>query len=195
MNDDELVALLPWYANDTLDAEERGAVDALLQRSAEARAELAFIRQLARQVRTEPEVQASDLGWQRLKRDLKAKPEFSANRWWRPGLAVAASLVVALQLAILVQPQETDNTQLLSQGTSQPLADHWLLQLEFREETSWQALSQLLLELDARLVDGPSSIGLVRIAVPAGERFDSAEQLLQYLAAQRAVAHAALEGE
>jgi len=195
MNDDELLALLPWYANGTLDEGERRAVDALLENSTEARAELAFTRQLAQQVQAEPPLQASDLGWQRLKRELKAEPAAAASRWWRPGLAVAASLAAALQVAILVQPEETDPMQLLGQGSARSRVNHWLVQLEFREETSWQALSELLLELDARLVDGPSSIGLVRIAVPTGDRFDSPDQLLQHLEAQSAVVHAALENE
>ena len=39
--DDDLRALLPWYLNGTLAADERVRVEALLQRSADTREELA----------------------------------------------------------------------------------------------------------------------------------------------------------
>jgi anti-sigma factor RsiW len=203
MNEQELAALLPWYANGTLGEDEKHAVENWLAESRDARAQLAFIQTLARDVQSAPAAQASDLGWQRLKRELKnqrgsetPKAGKTAGSWWRPGLAAAAAVVIALQIGILVQPQKEAANQHLLSGNPTALANHWLIQVEFRDETAWQSLSKLLLDLDARLIDGPSSIGLVRIAVPAGEgRFSSPDQLLDYLANQNTVVHAALESE
>ena len=71
MNDEEIASLLPWYINDTLSEAERGEVEALLERSSQARNELNFLLQLSQQIKNEPADQASELGWRRLQREIK----------------------------------------------------------------------------------------------------------------------------
>lgn len=197
--DDDLRALLPWYLNGTLAADERARVEALLQRSAEARDELAGLRQLAPAVKHAEQQHnnahgaPAELGWARLQRSLQQEPTAARRDWWKPSLAAAAALVVALQLGILMRPAPTDmDWQLQSGGPQQVLSGGYRVQLRFVEHAQWQQVRGLLLEVDAVLVDGPSALGIVQVHVPADRRFADGQALLQWLQQQPVVQHAAL---
>jgi anti-sigma factor RsiW len=197
--DDDLRALLPWYLNGTLAADERVRVEALLQCSAAAREELAGLRQLApalkqaEQQRNQAQGAPTELGWARLQRSLQQEPAAARRDWWKPSLAAAAALVVALQLGILMRPASTDTDwQLQSGGPQQVLSGGYRVQLRFVEHAQWQQVRGLLLEVDAVLVDGPSALGIVQVFVPADRRFTDGQALLQWLQQQPVVQHAAL---
>ena len=197
--DDDLRALLPWYLNGTLAADERARVEALLQRSAAAREELAGLRQLAPAVKQAEQQYSNahsapaELGWARLQRSLQQEPATARRDWWKPSLAAAAALVVALQLGILMRPAPTDTDwQLQSGGQQQVLSGGYRVQLRFVEHAQWQQVRGLLLEVDAVLVDGPSALGIVQVFVPADRRFADGQALLQWLQQQPVVQHVAL---
>jgi hypothetical protein len=199
MNDEEIASLLPWYVNGTLSEAERSEVEALLARSNRARNELEFFRELSKQVKEEPVEKVSELGWRRLQRDIQKLNRDPGSGWWKRGLAVAATLIVALQVGILAQRQDTRvDTRLLGQGavTSQLQGTHWRLQIEFREESDWREISDLIYGLQGTIIDGPSAIGLLHVAIPknSGE-YTSSESLLSWLRQQPQVIHAAVEGD
>lgn len=193
LDDRALLELLPWYLNGTLEGAELAAVEALLLRSAEAREELEVLRRLAAAVREQEQAHEAppfELGWARLQRSLQPAPR---RDWWKPGLAAAAALVVALQLGILMRPAQVDSDwQLQSGGSEQVLSGGYRVQLRFVEHAQWQQIRALLLELDAVLVDGPSALGVVQVHVPADKRFRDGQALLQWLQQQAVVQHAAL---
>lgn len=197
LDDRALLELLPWYLNGTLEGAELAAVEALLLRSAEAREELEVLRRLAAAVREQEqahEAPPSELGWARLQRSLQQAVRPAPRRdWWKPGLAAAAALVVALQLGILMRPAQVDSDwQLQSGGSEQVLSGGYRVQLRFVEHAQWQQIRALLLELDAVLVDGPTALGVVQVHVPADKRFRDGQALLQWLQQQAVVQHAAL---
>lgn len=202
-DDQRLLELLPWYLNGTLEAAERVRVDALLVRSAEAREALQSLRQLAAAVREEEQATnlrqpaPGDLGWARLQRSLRQETAATPRRdWWKPGLAVAAALVLALQIGILLRPAGTDSDwRLQSGGTAQQLlSGGYRVQLRFVEHAQWQQIRGLLLEVDGLLIDGPSALGLVQVHVPTDPRFADGKALLLWLQQQPVVQHAALVG-
>ena len=197
LDDRALLELLPWYLNGTLEGAELAAVEALLLRSAEAREELEVLRRLAAAVREQEQAYEAppfELGWARLQRGLQQEARPAPRRdWWKPGLAAAAALVVALQLGILMRPAQVDSDwQLQSGGSEQVLSGGYRVQLRFVEHAQWQQIRALLLELDAVLVDGPSALGVVQVHVPADKRFRDGQALLQWLQQQAVVQHAAL---
>jgi hypothetical protein len=198
IDDRALLELLPWYLNGTLDPQERANVEALLLRSAEAREELEVLRRLAAAVREQEHGAGQpapfELGWARLQRSLQQEARPAPRRdWWKPGLAAAAALVIALQLGILMRPAQTDsNWRMLGGGQEQVLSGGYRVQLRFVEHAQWQQIRALLLELDALLVDGPSALGVVQVHVPADARFADGQALLQWLQQQAVVQHAAL---
>lgn len=197
LDDRALLELLPWYLNGTLEGVELAAVEALLLRSAEAREELEVLRRLAAAVREQEQAHEAppfELGWARLQRSLQQEAQPAPRRdWWKPGLAAAAALVIALQLGILMRPAQVDSDwQLQSGGSEQVLSGGYRVQLRFVEQAQWQQIRALLLELDAVLVDGPSALGVVQVHVPADKRFRDGQALLRWLQQQAVVQHAAL---
>nr|WP_298145069.1 hypothetical protein [uncultured Pseudomonas sp.] len=200
-NDQRLLELLPWYLNGTLDTAEREQVEALLARSAAAREELQVLRDLAAAVRLDEQATnlrqpaPGELGWARLQRSLRQETAAAPRRdWWKPGLAVAAALVVALQIGILARPAGTDSDWRLQSGGAQQqlLSGGYRLQLRLVDSAQWQQIRELLLEVDALLIDGPSALGVVQVYVPADPRFSDGKALLLWLQQQPVVQHAAL---
>jgi hypothetical protein len=202
-NDQRLLELLPWYLNGSLDATEREQVDALLLRSGEAREALQALRELAAAVRQDEQETnlrqpaPGELGWARLQRSLREEAAPIPRRdWWKPGLAVAAALVVALQVGILARPAAIDSDwRLQSGGAPQQLqSGGYRLQLRFVEHAQWQQIRGLLLEIDGLLIDGPSALGLVQVHVPTDPRFADGKALLLWMQQQPVVQHVALVG-
>jgi hypothetical protein len=206
MNDNDIAALLPWYVNESLTDAEKAAVDELLQRSEDARRELLFLQGLAQKVRAQELPPVSELGWQRLKRTLDAQTQTQSNAtakaaksWWRPGMAAAATLLIALQVGLLVKDNDAADIRLLSGG---PVTTEqaWVLQLEFSDKSTWLDITQLLSRLDARLIDGPSTLGIVRIAVPkavlsdSGQTYSSVTDVIRWLQQQEGIVHVAVDG-
>lgn len=197
-DDEQLRALLPWYLNNRLEATERAEVERWLAASEQARAALAELEALAPAVRAAEQqfnaaaLPPSDLGWARLQRSLAA--EKPRRDWWKPGLAVAAALVLALQLNILLRPAQP--TQWWEpQGREQlPVLGGYRVQLRFAEQARWTQIQQLLQEVDGVIVDGPSALGLIQVQIPPNSRFANAQALLDWLRQQPQVQHVALLG-
>lgn len=198
--DEQLLGLLPWYVNNRLEADERARVDALLQRSPTAREALQTLQRLGaalqaseQQINQEYPLPA-EMGWARLQRSVQSAP--SRRDWWKPGLAVAALLVLSLQLGILLRPvAPVDDWQLQSSGPAQQVLNGgYRVQLRFVEHAQWLQIHKLLREIDARLIDGPTALGMVQVFVPANPRFTDGRAVLQWLQQQALVQHAALLG-
>ncbi|MES2817530.1 MAG: hypothetical protein V4812_00900 [Pseudomonadota bacterium] len=200
-NDQALLELLPWYLNDSLAEPEREQVQALLARSAEARESLDALRRLAQAVRAEEQTLNAEqappleMGWARLQRSLQQQAKAPARRdWWKPSLAAAAALMVALQMGILMRPADTESDWRLQSGagSQQQLSGGYRLQLRFVDQAQWQQVRALLLELDGLLIDGPSVLGMVQVYIPTSQRFADGAALLGWLQQQPVVQHAAL---
>jgi len=138
------------------------------------------------------------LGWARLQRSLAqsapaAKP---ARDWWRPSLAAAAALILALQVGILSRPASVESDwQLQSGGAVQQLTGGYRVQLRFVDHAQWKQVRAFLLDVDGLLVDGPSTLGVMQVYVPANSRFADGQAMLSYLQQQPVVQHAALLGQ
>lgn len=195
MTDEELEQLLPWYVNGTLDDAESAAVEALLERSESARQELNFLRSLSGRIAQESTPAPSELGWQRLRRQLHTPTASAAQRWWKPGIAAAAAVIMALQVMIVVKQPEPYDAELLGSQPATVIENQWVVQVRFDEDHAWSDLMTVVQELNGSIIDGPSSIGLLRIQVLRDRsQFPTEEQLLDWLNAQNGVTHAAIEG-
>ncbi len=206
MTDEELINLLPWYINGTLSTSERDAVEGLLERSEKAREEHGFLLSLSRQVASESPQAPSELGWKRLQRDIRAEKQAAAKhastkQWWKPSLAAAATVMLALQVGFWYQDSTLDNnSRLLSDSLLDNPAllddNYWVIQVEFNQGSDWERVTAVIDRMQGQIVDGPSSMGLLRIAVPQDNgRFGSSEQLVEWLKQQSSISHAAIEGQ
>jgi len=156
--------LLPWLANGTLQGAEQDAVKRHVDGCAECQNELNLLLRLRTTIQSEtlPEG-AGELGLQRLLRQVGKKSK-SPRRWWLSA-ALAASLVIGVQTVMLLQrvPDESLYTPL-----SGPTAREGVLQVEFMPEAREADLRELLRASGARIVDGPSAVGLYRLAIQPG---------------------------
>lgn len=215
LSEKDCLELLPWFLNGTLNETEQQAVSEQLAHSSSLQEELAQLRFLKQHLPPEPEIfPASTLGWKRLQKNILAEQDQpqaevapsaqqteQSRNWFKP-LAIAAMLVITVQVGLLTQKsteQSASSMQLLS-GTPVHVADHqYLLQIEIAPEASWQQLQSLLRNLNADLVQGPSAIGLVHIRLSLdqleldGQAPQSAEAVVSWLQSQSIIEHVALE--
>jgi len=196
-NDENLMALLPWYVNGTLSDDERQAVEALLQRSAEARATLETLQTLQTDIKAELQEPApGELGWKRLQKSIRNQsnpiqiPKAQRDRpIWNRFLAAAAVLIIALQVGLLLKTPTDTTPRLLGTepGTGQ-FENAQIYRLVIAPDAAWSEVLALLQDLNAQLVDGPSALGVVTIAVkPPAEREAA---VLEQLSNHPAIEHA-----
>ncbi len=180
--------LLPWLANDTLEGEEKTAVERHVTDCAECRTELELLRNLRSNLQSEPPADSGELGLQRLLREVRKPPSAAKPRWLLPA-ALAAGLVIAVQTAMLIQPGQ----QLPVYGPlSGPSAGDGMLQVEFMPDAREADLRELLRSAGVRIVDGPSAVGVYRLAVDPGrdpgqvaDQLQSHDTLIRHVAPER----------
>lgn len=204
IDQEALLALLPWYLNGTLDEKEQRAVEQLLEHSQSARDELAVLKKIQQQVLSEKTGDApSELGWQKLKRDIKAADARQVNvttskgggNWYKMA-GVAAVLVICVQFGLLwkhtVQPVDVELLGGAQNAQTDILkAEGLYFQARFEETADWQAINALLDAVQGEIIQGPSALGLVTIRVPIKEQEKEAA-LLDFLATQAVIQHVQL---
>jgi anti-sigma-K factor RskA len=170
-NHRELESLLPFYVNGTLTSEERARVDAALREDAMLRDQARTLEELRTTMHdTDYGQSPGEFGLARLMRDIDrteaaSKSVGTARRHallpW--GLAVAAS---AALLAVSLGWVGTDQTAPYLQASGD--AESSYLTVAFQPDASQSDVSNLLLEQGLVIVDGPSAIGLYRLAPGEG---------------------------
>ncbi len=159
-------ALLPWYVNGTLTDEERAQVEAHLAHCRRCREDVRFLTGLRQGVkRTTDTTTDPELGLKRLMREIDAEP--TARRrtpWWQPSLAAAAVVIVVQGVLLFNLWQRDDDIGMRLAGDTPPPAV--VLQIQFDADAREGEIRALLRSLNARLIDGPSAVGLYRIELP-----------------------------
>lgn len=185
MTDRRLEELLPFAANGTLDPEERAELDAALAADARLAAELKFVEALRDEVRAR-EVTASpgELGLARLRRaiatEAPAAPVAARANWWKVAAVAASALLAVQSAAVLVAPG--DVVRLAGGGGVEAPMDSGagpVLTVAFRADATEAALRQALVAAGVTIVDGPSALGLYRVAPLPGVDAAAAEAALR----------------
>lgn len=184
--------LLPFWVNGTLEGDDLARVKAAVAASGDLRAEAEALRALRARIKARPQDQSpGEMGLARL---MRAIDRDSATNGAAAGLgqrgdlravsgllaasaAIAAVLASALTLA-LTRPAEPVYEQA---SANDPGA---VLTVTFHPEATEAAISALLLEKGLVIVDGPSALGLYRLALPYDT---SPDEAAVYLAAATAV--------
>ncbi len=186
--------LLPWYANGTLEEPERARVEAHLAECARCREELSFLTTLAASVRSADESGApgefgGEFGLKRLLREVGQSPPNRASArgahrtWWRPALAAAAVLVIAVQGVVIGRLyQQTTYLQPLSGPAA---AAGVVLQVRFDPGARESDIRAALQSVDGTLVGGPGALGVYRVRL-RGLADDDAAALARRVAELRA---------
>jgi len=172
----ELEALLPFYVNGTLASEERARLEAALREDAKLRDQARTLEELRTTMHdTDYGQSPGEFGLARLMRDIDRAEAASTSvgtarrhallPW---GLAVAAS---AALLAVSLGWVGTDQTAPYLQASGD--ADGSYLTVAFQPDASQSEVSNLLLEQGLVIVDGPSALGLYRLAPGDGRDIEA----------------------
>lgn len=182
-----LVLLLPWYVNNTLEASEHQQVEQHLRSCLVCRRELIALRKLAAEVKQATDLdvaaEASFAGLQgRLQKKsalpvntvvaFKTQPDVSKSTdnkrqylsfsgYGFKGWAIAASVLLATTLPLLMQQQqEASVASYYTLSAAKPEASHHnQVRVVFAKHLAEKDIDALLKKVNATKVDGPNSVG------------------------------------
>jgi len=169
--DDEISALLVFYANETLEGSEKQAVEAALAADADLRAELDALRALRTEMQADrhqstPVSTPGEFGLARLMRRIdneqihQQRPSASRSRIWQVAAAAAIALFVGQSALVVFAPGRLVEFA----GGSTERAQGPTLKVAFAGQVVEADIRALLLELNLVIVDGPSALGLYVLA-------------------------------
>lgn len=157
--------LLPFYLNETLQGEEKMAVEQALAEDESLRDELLFLQKLQGHLQQPSQSNSpGELGLKRLQRSIKQQstpPEQSVNRWRIATIAACLMLVVQTTNNI----SQTDTYQTAG-GKAEIQYKGQLMSVTFAPDATEQSIRKLLMEANASIVDGPSALGIYYLLVP-----------------------------
>jgi anti-sigma factor RsiW len=172
-------ALLPWFANGTLDGADLALVEAHLRECPRCQREVAWLREFQTAYAGADSAPDAAESFRKLSQQLDA-PEPTPGRWWRlrrawsdlserllpwAPWAVAAQLVVIAALGGLLWSGDRPPGPYRTLGASETAGAGNLI-VVFDPATPEAQLRRLLTALSARLVDGPTAAGAYVLAVP-----------------------------
>jgi len=177
MSREEIEALLAFLANDTLEGEERKAVEAAVAADPQLASELEALKTMRREMQAEDVQSPGEMGLARLMREIDAEAESpvvpqaglpeAANlptapgSFWKIAAVVLFGLVV-VQTAYIGYDGGTDFE--LAGGQEAPVSAEHKIRVAFAADAAEADIRALLLEQGLVIVDGPSAIGLYTLA-------------------------------
>lgn len=196
MTAENIIELMPIYLNGRLGADQMRQVETAIEASDHLKQELAFLQLIETRIKSEHVPSPAAIGWARLKRDIAALESSSQNQaatsshrsgtfLWKTA-AIAASLVLVMESGLLIQQQSQPV------DSYRPLSITELkntVKVKFAADVSETQLRQLLAELQGRIVDGPSALGIYRL------RFENPQSALAQLHASTLVEYAEVANE
>ena len=189
MSREQAEELLVFLANDTLQGDERAAVEAVVEQDAGLTAELEALREMRHSL------QGSDIGHSpgafglaRLMRDIDAETQASvthvaANRpsapsYWKIAAVVLLGLFTAQSAFVYLQDGEgAPDLQLASGGTAVP-AGATMLRVEISPDATFGEVATLFLDLELTIVEGPTAIGFYTLEALDSGSYDQALDVL-----------------
>lgn len=186
MTDRNIIELLPWYINNSLDEEENRIVAEALEKDNELKKEYELLKSLSTAIKSEEIQTPGEMGFARLKRSIKATdkskaltPQTGSNvsRW--KFAAIAASLLLVAQASFMLN--QTDEQQYYRPLGSDTKVQDTIL-ITFSPGVTEQQVRDTLLESQAVIIDGPSAAGIYRVRSSAQNRNITIQKLKSYKA-------------
>jgi len=171
MNNKPIYDLMPWYVNGSLNEQQRKNIEQELANNPELAQEHDFLQELQSQVKQTQVGSPGEFWLHRLRRDISNQSLEKTTNKWRI-FSVAASIVLVFQLGVIVNITQPNDiyTPLSDVGTDAGIgfsigfdAGKTIIQIQFSSAATVLKINSFLLELDAVIVDGPSSAGVYRI--------------------------------
>lgn len=196
MHQHQMLQMLPWYVNGTLDAADRARVEDWLRTEPGAAAELAWLVSLQQRVQADVPDVSDEIGLartlQRIRTESRpaprrapATPSFAERlRGWldqfnlSPAFAMAA-LVVVVQAGVILNlaSGDRDYEQVRAVTTGAAPTTGQLLRVAFKPEAREQEIRLLLVTLQGNIESGPGQLGDYYVRVPAAVATDALARL------------------
>jgi hypothetical protein len=170
-------ALLPFFVNGTLQWEDKAQVLRAVGSDIDLARQAQVLSDLREAMKDDmPDYTPGELGLARLMREVEKEEarKTIVGSWMLPsaGLAVAVALVMVLTIPGLMG----DGSAVYEQASGD--ADTAALSVAFREDATQGAVAALLLQHNLIIIDGPSALGIYRVApVEGGDLVAAAEAL------------------
>ncbi|WP_024461868.1 anti-sigma factor [Marinimicrobium sp. LS-A18] len=163
--------------------EQKMADDPALAREAE------FLKALRSTVQSEPANGPGELGLARLQKAIRAEqdakqPQVPAvlprKNFWRP-VAIAASVIVAVQAALLLGPEPWDDGSAVdmvpASGEEAPKGPR--VQMVFDPAATMADVQTAVLSVNGSIVSGPSALGIIQLGLPEDASIEAAVDALR----------------
>lgn len=173
----DIQELLPFYVNGTLDSDEKALVEQAIKNTPSLKDEIAFLEQLRGEVKNiEFGSSPGELGLKRLQKSLaeerlKNDPIVRAQRkiskeqnWGWRAAAIAACLLLILQTLITTMPHKPGDLSAAG-GPAITRTNGDIISVTFAPNAREENIRNLLLSINASIVDGPSALGVYKLSV------------------------------
>jgi len=169
MKNEELIESIPEYINGLSNPEITQKIEDASKQDEDFYNEIVFLRNLKETIKKESISSPTEWGLKRLKKSIseqssqqqKVKPVF-----WR-NMTIAASVAFAAQTGFFIQTKNTIDQNFIPLSETQ-IED--TIRIKFREQTTEKQKIELLINLQANIVSGPSALGIYTIHVENSER-------------------------
>jgi anti-sigma-K factor RskA len=168
----EIEELLPFYVNGTLEEKEKAEVEKAIKDDPSLKNEIEFLEKLRDEVKVQQsEDSPGELGLKRLQKTLyiekqkeySNKTPGSYERGWRIA-GIAACMLLVIQTVVLLPKWSSDN--LVAAGGGKIIhTGGQIISITFVPDAREENIRNLLLTVDANIVDGPSALGIYKISV------------------------------
>ncbi len=173
MHHDQARELLPWFANGTLDEDERKSVADHLRACGACRSEAESLDRVRRVVREQPAGDGSDVGnldeiLARIDHDAGVHHRKTPVVRWLLIAQAAAIVILAVLLLVPDSPRVEGDPQPFRTLSAEPQtvlsgAEH--IRIVFADTTMEWQLREILQSVEARIVDGPSPVGAYTLRI------------------------------
>ena len=184
MTDKNIIELLPWYINDSLDKEENRMVAEALEKDNDLKQEYELLKSISAAMRAEEIQTPGEMGFARLKRSMKETDQSkdipqqtgsNVTRW--KFAAIAASLLLVVQVSFMLN--QTDEQQYYQPlGSEDKLQDS--IMITFVPNATESQIREVLIESQTVIIDGPSAAGIYRVRSSAQDKNTTIEKLKSY---------------
>ncbi|GJL57014.1 MAG: hypothetical protein NPIRA02_41460 [Nitrospirales bacterium] len=177
--------LLPWLVNGTLEGAERQEVEQHLQSCQQCQQEIVLLQKMREQVKKASSQTSDEVGLNRLLHEIRTQQnvnetqEAQQSGWWRTGLAIAAVLIMFIQAGLLIDTWYLSKPMVPLAG---PHAQGRVLQVSFTPTATESQIREVLTDIHATFIDGPSSLGIyhIRLDPHTGDE-PSLQQMIEQL--------------
>lgn len=199
-NPKDLEQLLPFYANGTLEGQEKIEVEKRLEEDETFRLELDYLKALRKQIQQDvPSSSPGELGLARLNKVLNEErdtteyenPANDNNIWRIAAIAAVVMLILSMGVQVFTPLTNTDSYVTASGNSGQ--ASQQVLQVFFKDTTPEGQLRALLIKEKLTIIEGPTELGFYRLAPRKMLSDEELSSLIKRLSATDAVEEALKE--